>query len=119
MTRLFWKTIRLVSAAGICLALSFAFAPFVLGDVQQREIAVRVGGLACPFCVYGLEKHLGRLPGVESVETDLAHGQVVLRIEKNGNPPTEERIREAVKRAGFTVIEIRGGTSSGIGDGVD
>ncbi len=119
MTRLFLKTLPLVSAAGICLALSVVFPSLVFGDVQQREIAVRVGGLACPFCAYGLEKHLGRLPGVESVETDLAHGQVVLRIEKNGNPPTEEQIREAVKRAGFTVIEIRGGSGSGIGDGVD
>ena len=32
---------------------------------------LRVDGLACPFCSYGIEKQLGKLPGVTSLKTNI------------------------------------------------
>ena len=43
-------------------------------EAQQREAdgyEIRVAGLACPFCAYGIEKHLRKIEGVEQIEVDV------------------------------------------------
>ena len=61
-----------------------------------------VDGLACPFCVYGIEKKLGQLDGVDKIESDLKAGK--LRIHMKGNKTlTEAQVREAVKSSGFSL----------------
>lgn len=62
---------------------------------------VGVDGLACPFCAYGVEKQLSRVSGVREVETDIAKGVVVLRVEP-GASLDEDAVRDAVRKAGFT-----------------
>ena len=39
---------------------------------------LRVNGLSCPFCVYGIEKKLDTLEGVQSVETNIKDGAVIV-----------------------------------------
>ncbi len=118
MTRIFAKALLLFSAAVLSMALFRATTLRMAGE-ETRKIVVQVGGLACPFCAYGLEKRLGRLRGVASAETDIAQGLVVLRLEKNASPPAESEIREAVKRAGFTVLEIHAVNAGEVRDGPD
>lgn len=67
---------------------------------------LQVKGLACPFCVQGLEKHLKRIPGVTGVKTALEKGEVVVHID-DPQEVTEERLRAAVKSAGFTAGSVR------------
>lgn len=62
--------------------------------------ALRVDGLACPFCVYGLEKKLRSLPDVERVETSLEDG-IVLVVLREGAALEEAAARQAVRDAGF------------------
>lgn len=63
---------------------------------------LHVDGLACPFCAYGIEKKLGALEGVQSVETHIKDGTVVV-IMKDGAALDEAAAKRAVKEAGFSL----------------
>lgn len=80
--------------------LAVQFATPVLGAVD--EVRVYVKGLACPFCVFGIEKNLKKLPGVTAVETTVRTGLVRLTI-RPGTPIEPRRIQHAVSRSGFTL----------------
>jgi len=76
------------------------------GDPPPSHVYIQVKGLACPFCVQGLEKHLKKLVAVEGVSTSLKKGEVTLHL-KSGKTVEEKGLREAVKKAGFTAGKIR------------
>ncbi len=63
---------------------------------------LRVDGLACPFCAYGVEKKLIKSEGVEAVSFDLEKGLVVVKT-KTGIALTEEHLKQLVNDAGFTL----------------
>ncbi|MBI3126132.1 MAG: heavy-metal-associated domain-containing protein [Candidatus Tectomicrobia bacterium] len=67
---------------------------------------VRVDGLACPFCAYGIEKSLSAVEGVKKVEVDIASGLVTVTT-ADGASIGEPAIRQAVKDAGFAVRSIK------------
>ncbi len=71
---------RLKYLAVALVALLFASATSTVASVG--EIRLYVDGLACPFCTFGIEKSLKKVPGVVSVETTNVwaevHGLVVL-----------------------------------------
>lgn len=81
----------------LVIGLLWALGAFAEDPVYE----VGVDGLACPFCAYGVEKQLSRVSGVREVETDVAKGVVVLRVEP-GASLDEDAVRDAVRRAGFT-----------------
>jgi len=66
---------------------------------------LRVDGLSCPFCAYGIEKKLGALEGVQSVETNIKDG-VVIVIMKDGATLNEATAKKAVKEAGFSLRKL-------------
>lgn len=66
---------------------------------------LRVDGLSCPFCAYGIEKKLGALEGVQSVETNIKDG-VVIVIMKDGATLDETTAKKAVKEAGFSLRKL-------------
>ena len=74
--------------------------------VQAQDAApvytIQVDGLACPFCAYGIEKQLGAIEGVESIEIDIRSGSVKVTVQA-GAILEEERARRAVEAAGFTM----------------
>lgn len=92
-----------------------AAAP-ALANVAHYD--VRVDGLACPFCVRGLKKKLGELPGVRNVDVSLEQGRATFDVA----PDTvllPAPVREAVVDAGFSPREISiraAGTVRGSGD---
>ena len=73
---------------------------------QLRQIKLRVDGLACPFCAYGLEKNLKALKGVKELKIDLDKGVVTL-FPKEGALIPVDRLSEAVKDSGFTPRDIK------------
>ncbi len=75
-------------------------------ETGSTHVFIKVEGLACPFCVQGLEKHLKKLDAVEGVSTSLKNGEAVLHL-KPGRTVGEKELREAVKKAGFTAGQIR------------
>ncbi len=83
----------------IVLMLSVFAAGVALGE-GATVYTVRVEGLACPFCVHGIEKQLLAIEGVASVETELKTGVVAVTMH-HGAVLAEEAAREAVEDAGF------------------
>ncbi len=72
---------------------------------QSHEVKVRVDGLSCPFCAYGLEKKLNDLDGVDSIFIDFEEGLVLMQITDSENR-SEGEIRTKIEEAGFTPKEI-------------
>lgn len=83
-----------------------AAAGFAFGDAAATHVYVEIKGMACPFCVQGVEKHLKKIDGVESVATSLEKGETILHL-KPGASVTEEQVQAAVKKAGFSAGKIR------------
>ncbi len=67
---------------------------------------LQVDGLACPFCAYGIEKQLGAIEGVASVETEIRSGSVVITMAE-GSYLDEAAARKAVEAAGFTMRSFK------------
>jgi len=49
-----------------------------VSDMQSATI--QVDGLSCPFCAYGLEKHLKKIKGVKYVEINMKSGNVIVQM---------------------------------------
>lgn len=76
---------------------------------EQNQATVRVDGLSCPFCAYGLEKKLKSIDGVDKLEIKVNDGLAILTY-KDGAKIEKEVIAKKVKEAGFTPGEITIGT---------
>lgn len=65
------------------------------------QYIMRVDGLACPYCAYGIEKKLKQIEGVEAIDIDLNAGVVRVKAGE-GVELTEPRMRKLFHDAGFT-----------------
>ncbi len=72
---------------------------------QIEELILRVDGLACPFCAFGLEKKIMKLQGVTSYDVDMKSGKVHIGLAEDARLEFD-KIRVAVKDAGFTLRDI-------------
>lgn len=73
--------------------------------IEAQLIKVRVDGLACPFCAYGLEKKFKNYDGILNLKIDLDKGLVTFTLAE-GKTIDKESIQKIVKDAGFTPKEI-------------
>jgi len=62
---------------------------------------MRVDGLACPYCAYGIEKKLAAIDGVHNLDVDLENGLVSVDV-NDGVVLTEAAMRQLFDDAGFT-----------------
>jgi len=97
------KRLRLLLLTGLLLLAPSSFASAQKADVSSATI--QVDGLSCPFCAYGLEKHLKKVKGVEQVEINMKSGNAIVQM-KQGAHVDDQALRQAVKKAGFTAREI-------------
>lgn len=67
---------------------------------------IKVDGLACPYCSYGIEKQLSGLTGVKSVRVAINSGTVTVIME-DGATLTRAVAARAVADAGFTMRSFR------------
>lgn len=65
------------------------------------QYVMRVDGLACPYCAYGIEKKLKQIEGVEKIDVDLDKGLVTVNT-REGAELTEPQMIQLFKDAGFT-----------------
>ncbi len=89
---------RIIRTAVFALSLLLPVATFA----AQTQYQLRVDGLACPFCAYGIEKELKRTDGVLSLDIDINAGTVTVTM-ADGAAMTEEKAQQIVKDAGFTL----------------
>ncbi len=70
------------------------------------SVQIRVDGLACPFCAYGLEKKIKNHFELEEYDVDFDRGLVHVRLQREETFSIRQ-IRKAVKEAGFTYKNMR------------
>ena len=90
------KMIRQLIAIALLISMPLSALP---GNIRYE---LRVDGLACPFCAYGIEKQLQKLDGVARVDTDIEEGRVIIRME-DGKSLDRAEVEQAVKKAGFSL----------------
>jgi len=90
------KKFFIILLLGIWTNLTFA---------AGTEYDMRVDGLACPFCAYGIEKKFTKTEGVKSVDIDLKNGLVIVKT-KEGKIFTENELRKIINDTGFTMKSV-------------
>ncbi len=88
----------------IVAVLVFLTAPAFGADETVLEIDIN--GMTCPFCVYSLEKELGKLSEVKQVLISLKSNKARVTL-REGSHIDSDTLQEVVLRAGFTPGEVR------------
>ena len=100
---------RLTLAVALFAGLALTFAPATgprAADGGAPTYHLRVDGLACPFCAYGIEKRLIAVVGVVRTEIDLSAKEMLVHLER-GVVLEEAVARRVVTSAGFTLEGFR------------
>lgn len=71
-------------------------------ELVKMEKIIKVDGMMCNHCVMHVEKALKELSFIKDVKASLADKEVVITYEGNYD---EKAIKEAIKNAGYTVVE--------------
>ncbi len=74
-------------------------------NAQYDHFSVRVDGLGCSFCAYGIESKFSEVEGIKDIEVDLSSGTVTYKV------PAEmemdyELVKKMVDEAGYTAISV-------------
>ena len=85
------------------LVLFAAGSGMVLADTIYT---MRVDGLACPYCAYGVEKKLKKIDGIKTVTVDLDKG-IVTAIADDKVVLTDEQMTKLFKDSGFTFRSMK------------
>jgi len=67
---------------------------------ETTVYSIRVDGLACPYCAYGIEKKLNKLQGVKFVDMDLEKG--IVTVEAYNIELSDALLKQLFTDAGFT-----------------
>ncbi len=86
----------------IVLTILFILYCNSMAYAAGTEYQLGVDGVACPFCVYGIEKQLSKLEGIERIVTDIQKGLMILIME-DGSTLSEAAISGAVTKACFSL----------------
>ena len=81
----------------IILALIWSVSALAAGTQYQ----MRVDGLACPYCAYGIEKKLNAIDGVEKIDIDLENRLVIVNVIE-GVKLSDEQMTQLFDDAGFS-----------------
>ena len=110
-------------AAGVAaLGVAFGLPGAVQGQQRSEEptaqevlapsevltgatVRLKVNGMVCPFCAYGLEKRLQEITSIDAVLIRISDGLVQIRT-KEDQELTDEVLADVVKKSGFSLIEI-------------
>ncbi len=69
------------------------------------SVRLKVDGMVCPFCAYGLEKRLEEIASIDAVLIRISDGLVQIRT-KEGQELTDEALSDVVRKSGFSLREI-------------
>ena len=89
----------------ISLGILFGLASATLAGENEERVVIHVEGLYCPFCSYGLEKHIKKIKGFKSIKMNIKEGTAEINF-KSGTRVSKAAILEAVENAGFDLEDI-------------
>ncbi len=87
------------------VAILLCLSASVFG-ADETVLEIDINGMTCPFCVYSLERELGKLSEVKQVLISLKLNKARLTL-KEGTHIDSDTLREVVLTAGFTPGEVR------------
>lgn len=90
----------------IWLAALIVLGITLTAHAAGERYVMRVDGLACPYCAYGIEKKLNEIEGVKDIAIDLDNGLVTVDV-ADGIVLTEEQMQELFADAGFTYRSMK------------
>ena len=99
-----WRLLMKLSHLIFALLLSALLLPAAASAQNSSDkpsVTIRVDGLSCPFCAYGLEKKLKKLDGVENLNIKINEGLAILTFASAAKIDTVI-IAKKVNEAGFT-----------------
>lgn len=67
---------------------------------EATVYSIRVDGLACPYCAYGIEKKLNELEGVKFIDMNLEKG--IVTVETYDVKLNDSQLKQLFQDAGFT-----------------
>lgn len=89
---------------GVLILLISSF--FSVAFAEIKEVEIRIDGLSCPFCVFGLKQQMKKLEAIDRLNISLKNSLARITL-KEGSSLNIEDLKNAVKDAGFSVREIR------------
>ncbi len=69
------------------------------------SVRLKIDGMVCPFCAYGLEKRLQEIASIDAVLIRISDGLVQIRTKEN-QELTDAALEDAVKKSGFSLTGI-------------
>jgi len=96
---------RFVLTALLVLTASARFGSPARAQATSAHYVVAVEGMACPFCVFGLERELKAVDGVAEVAVSLGESRATVDV-RPGAVVQPEVLRSAIREAGFTPGDI-------------
>ncbi len=87
------------------LGCALFIAPSLFANENEQTVLIKVEGLYCPFCAYGIEKHIKKLNGFKKVQVNIKEGTTEITF-LPGTKISRSAIGEAVEDAGFDMDGI-------------
>ncbi len=89
----------------IIIAVLFFVTASAFG-ADETVLEIDIDGMTCSFCVYSLEKELGKLSEVREVLISLKSNKARLTL-REGTQIDSDTLQEVVLKAGYTPGEVR------------
>ena len=67
----------------------------------MTTVTYTISNISCKHCVHTIKNEVGELPGVLSVEADVASKQAIISFE---DPATEEKIKAILTEINYPVV---------------
>ncbi len=88
------------------LVAGFLLFPSQAVFAAATQYEMRVDGLACPFCAYGIEKKFKAMEGTANIDVDLDKGLVRVDLAE-GKKFTDEQMKALFEDSGFTFRSMK------------
>jgi len=87
----------------LILTLLFG-STFTLGD--EKSLTVKIEGMTCPACAASVERQFKNIPQIQSIDLSIRRGLAKIKL-KDGETLPDEKIIEAVTKAGYKATSIK------------
>lgn len=100
-----------IVVSGMVFLLIFSFLNDAFAEI--KEVEIKIDGLSCPFCVWGLKKQMKKIKNIEVLDISLKKSMAKVTLKK-GSMLDIKDYKDAVKDSGFSIREISVAAEGGI-----
>ncbi|WP_045175786.1 heavy metal translocating P-type ATPase [Anaerocellum danielii] len=77
-------------------------------DETTKDVIIPIGGMSCASCARAIEKSISKLPGIKEVSVNFATEKA--RVVYDPSKVRLSEIKEAIRKAGYTPLEVEEST---------